>query len=130
MFYMYYFSSLGEPFSMKLIDLIVRINISNCNIWNVYGPAETTISSIAYLVDITKNLENIPIGYPSSKATGAPAFVLSRVSEGPTSNTLFRLRLKINVASHLKSFLAIGEPPSTISNPLFSSEPRLSSRLE
>ncbi|CAF1001867.1 unnamed protein product [Adineta steineri] len=54
--------SSGEPFSVPLIDLIVKIGIENCIIWNLYGPAETTIDCTAHRVNITNNTQSIPIG--------------------------------------------------------------------
>ncbi len=36
--------------------------MTNCNIWNVYGPAETTLSSHYHLVDTTRHVTIIPIG--------------------------------------------------------------------
>ncbi|CAF1479835.1 unnamed protein product [Adineta steineri] len=33
----------GESFSVDLIDLIMKIGITNCIVWNTYGPAEATI---------------------------------------------------------------------------------------
>ena len=54
--------SLGEPFSVKLLDLIITIGIKNCCIWNLYGPAETTIASTFYLVNKLIDRTSIPIG--------------------------------------------------------------------
>ena len=55
---------LGEPFSIKLINLIINIDIPNCTVWNLYGPAETTIASTFHRVNITVDSQNIPIGTP------------------------------------------------------------------
>ncbi|CAF3924800.1 unnamed protein product, partial [Adineta steineri] len=58
--------SSGEPFSVPLINLIVKIGIANCVVWNLYGPAETTIDCTFHRVSVTKNKESIPIGIPLS----------------------------------------------------------------
>ncbi|CAF4374945.1 unnamed protein product, partial [Adineta steineri] len=58
--------SSGEPFSVPIIDLIVKIDITNCTIWNLYGPAEATIGSTIYCVNVTNDTQNIPIGIPLS----------------------------------------------------------------
>src|ERR1041385_6953799 len=70
------------------------------------------------------------MGYPCNKATGAPVVVDKRIREEPTFNILFLLWLKIKVAFHCISFLLIGEPFRRISKHLFSSDPKLSRRLE
>ncbi len=54
----------GEPFAVKLLDLIRNIGMQNCRIWNLYGPAETTIACSFHLVNIALNAESIPIGCP------------------------------------------------------------------
>ncbi|CAF1448006.1 unnamed protein product, partial [Adineta steineri] len=56
--------SSGEPFSVPLIDLIVKIGITNCILWNLYGPAEATIGSTMHCVDVTNSIQSIPIGRP------------------------------------------------------------------
>ncbi|CAF4111595.1 unnamed protein product, partial [Adineta steineri] len=58
--------SSGEPFSVPLIDLIVKIGITNCVVWNLYGPAETTIACTFHRVNVTNSKESIPIGIPLS----------------------------------------------------------------
>ncbi|CAF1247958.1 unnamed protein product [Adineta steineri] len=58
--------SSGEPFSVPLIDLIVKIGITNCVVWNLYGPAETTIDCTFHRVNVTNSKESIPIGIPLS----------------------------------------------------------------
>ncbi|CAF4173904.1 unnamed protein product, partial [Adineta steineri] len=54
--------SSGEPFLIKLIDLIVTMNMKRCRIWNLYGPAETTIGSTIHSVNIINNKKSVPIG--------------------------------------------------------------------
>ncbi|CAF1510900.1 unnamed protein product, partial [Adineta steineri] len=56
--------SSGEPFSVPLISLIVKIGITNCIVWNLYGPAEATIGSTIHYVNITSDTQRIPIGRP------------------------------------------------------------------
>ncbi|CAF1191290.1 unnamed protein product [Adineta steineri] len=58
--------SIGEPFSVKLITLIINIAFSNCKVWNLYGPAETTIASTFHLVNVLTDRKSIPIGIPLS----------------------------------------------------------------
>ena len=55
---------LGESFSMKLLELLVE-NGFDGEVWNVCGPAETTIGAILHRVSVTLNHEgSIPIGCP------------------------------------------------------------------
>ena len=56
-------SSGGETFSIKLIELLVEIGY-HCQVWNVCGPAETTIDCTIHPVDIALNDRKIPIGRP------------------------------------------------------------------
>ncbi|CAF4044526.1 unnamed protein product, partial [Adineta steineri] len=56
--------SSGEPFSVPFIGLTVRIGITNCILWNLYGPAEATIGSTLHCVNITNDTQKIPIGRP------------------------------------------------------------------
>ncbi|CAF3884876.1 unnamed protein product, partial [Adineta steineri] len=56
--------SSGEPFSVPLIGLIVKIGLTNCVIWNLYGPAEVTIGSTIHCVYVTNDIESVPIGRP------------------------------------------------------------------
>jgi aryl carrier-like protein len=52
----------GEPFSAKLLISIVNIGISNCAVWDLYGPAEATIICTFHLVDVIADTQYIPIG--------------------------------------------------------------------
>ncbi|CAF0983427.1 unnamed protein product [Adineta steineri] len=54
----------GEPFSVPLISLIVKIGVTNCIVWNLYGPAEATIGSTLHCVNVTNDTQKIPIGRP------------------------------------------------------------------
>ncbi|CAF1593471.1 unnamed protein product, partial [Adineta steineri] len=58
--------SIGEAFAVHLIDLIVKIGITNCHVWNLYGPAETTIVSTFHKVDLTEDTRSVSIGKPLS----------------------------------------------------------------
>ena len=40
------------------------MNIPKCNVWNLYGPAETTIASTFHLVDAITDTQSVPIGVP------------------------------------------------------------------
>ncbi|CAF3749419.1 unnamed protein product [Rotaria sp. Silwood1] len=53
---------IGEAYSVKLVKLIRNIVTPTCRIWNLYGPAETTIGCISHIVDITSDTKSIPIG--------------------------------------------------------------------
>ncbi|CAF1593907.1 unnamed protein product, partial [Adineta ricciae] len=54
--------SIGEVFSTKLQAQLSSVNSLNCKVWNMYGPAETTIASTFYQVNVTDLSEYIPIG--------------------------------------------------------------------
>ncbi|CAF3766289.1 unnamed protein product, partial [Adineta steineri] len=56
--------SSGEPFSVPLIALIVKIGITNCITWNLYGPAEATIDCTVHRVDVINDTQSISIGRP------------------------------------------------------------------
>ncbi|CAF4293824.1 unnamed protein product, partial [Adineta steineri] len=58
--------SIGEAFAVHLIDLIVKIGITNCHVWNLYGPAETTIVSTFHKVGLTEDTRSVSIGKPLS----------------------------------------------------------------
>ncbi|CAF4135124.1 unnamed protein product [Rotaria sp. Silwood2] len=52
----------GEAFPVKLVPLIRSMVSETCQIWNLYGPAETTIACTFHPVDIMTDTGNIPIG--------------------------------------------------------------------
>ncbi|CAF3884857.1 unnamed protein product, partial [Adineta steineri] len=54
--------SIGEAFVVHLIDLIGKTGITNCIVWNLYGPAETTIVSTFHEVDLTEETRSVSIG--------------------------------------------------------------------
>ncbi|CAF4068351.1 unnamed protein product, partial [Adineta steineri] len=54
--------SIGEAFVVHLIDVIMKTGITNCTVWNLYGPAETTIVSTSYRVDLVEDKRSISIG--------------------------------------------------------------------
>ncbi|CAF4114072.1 unnamed protein product, partial [Adineta steineri] len=56
----------GETFPSKLIGLIQANNIPSYTLSNLYGPAETTITSTFHPVDIRASTTYIPIGRPLS----------------------------------------------------------------
>ncbi|CAF4020601.1 unnamed protein product, partial [Adineta steineri] len=56
----------GEPCSRKLINLMSNTVTDTCRLWNMYGPAETTIDCTFHLFNNTMETENIPIGRPLS----------------------------------------------------------------
>ncbi|CAF4264562.1 unnamed protein product, partial [Adineta steineri] len=56
----------GEPCSLKLINLISNTVMYTCRLWNMYGPAETTIDCTFHLFNNSMETDNIPIGRPLS----------------------------------------------------------------
>ncbi|CAF1613771.1 unnamed protein product, partial [Adineta ricciae] len=54
----------GDVLSTKVVDLLTTYVVNDCRIWNVYGPAETTLASHYYLVDPTIQTKSIPLGRP------------------------------------------------------------------
>ena len=54
----------GEQCSVKLVNMMKAHLNKECCIWDLYGPAETTIDSTSYLVDKASNLSDISIGVP------------------------------------------------------------------
>ncbi|CAF3805455.1 unnamed protein product [Adineta steineri] len=56
------FIIVGEPFSVPLIDLILKVGNTNCIAWNLYGPAEATIDCTVHHVNVRNDTQNIPIG--------------------------------------------------------------------
>jgi len=54
----------GEMLSMPLTHLLRTQVMEKCKIWNLYGPAETTIDCTFHLVDTTLHKYYIPIGRP------------------------------------------------------------------
>jgi aryl carrier-like protein len=53
----------GEPCSVKLIRLLASCVAEKCNIWNLYGPAETIVCTYHY-IDPTDDSKMLPIGIP------------------------------------------------------------------
>ncbi|CAF1066401.1 unnamed protein product [Adineta steineri] len=56
----------GEPCSMKLRNLMLNTMTHTCRLWNMYGPAETTIDCTFRHFNNTVETETIPIGRPLS----------------------------------------------------------------
>ncbi|CAF1681923.1 unnamed protein product, partial [Adineta ricciae] len=51
-----------EPFPVKLIAVLKNSVASTCRIWNLYGPAETTLVATYHVIALTPEMRNIPIG--------------------------------------------------------------------
>jgi hypothetical protein len=49
---------------VKLAKLIAKHINKNCPIWNLCGPAETTLQSLVHQVNLTEDTDNIPLGKP------------------------------------------------------------------
>ena len=57
---------LGETWSESLINLVFSSVEDQCRLWNLYGPAETTIVCTFYRVNLMINTQSISIGTPLS----------------------------------------------------------------
>ncbi|CAF4084941.1 unnamed protein product, partial [Adineta steineri] len=73
----------GEPCSMKLINLMSNTLTHTCRIWNLYGPAETTIDCTFHLFNNTTETESFPIGRPLSNDQN---LVLDQFSQSVSTN--------------------------------------------
>ncbi|CAF0953681.1 unnamed protein product [Adineta steineri] len=71
----------GEPFSVKLVNLIVSNCMKNCLIWNMYGPAEATVDSTFHLIDVIADKNSIPIGlaFPNYRCVIMDEFLQSSI---------------------------------------------------
>ncbi|CAF1594328.1 unnamed protein product, partial [Adineta steineri] len=58
--------SAGEPCSVTLVNLILASVACCCRLWNLYGPAETTIVCILHKIDSITKTQTIPLGKPLS----------------------------------------------------------------
>ncbi|CAF1209790.1 unnamed protein product [Adineta steineri] len=56
----------GEMWSDSLVNLIFSSVANPCILWNLYGPAETTIVCTVHRVNLTANTQSISIGKPLS----------------------------------------------------------------
>ncbi|CAF1139561.1 unnamed protein product [Adineta steineri] len=56
--------TIGEPCSMKLVNLILTDLTQHFTFWNWYGLTETTVACTFYPVNIKFNADSIPIGRP------------------------------------------------------------------
>jgi hypothetical protein len=54
----------GERCTVKLAKLIAKHINKNCPIWNLCGPAETTLQSLVHQVNLTEDTDSIPLGKP------------------------------------------------------------------
>jgi len=52
----------GEALSVKLANLLTSCVTPECRVWNLYGPAETTIDCTFHLIDVKVDKASIPIG--------------------------------------------------------------------
>ncbi|CAF4054411.1 unnamed protein product, partial [Adineta steineri] len=54
----------GETSTVQLIDKLYTYLPQTCSLWNIYGPAETTVDCTSYVIDRNLNMINIPVGRP------------------------------------------------------------------
>ncbi len=54
----------GERCTLKLAKLIGKNINENCRIWNLCGPAETTLQSLFHQVNLIEDTNSIPLGKP------------------------------------------------------------------
>ncbi|CAF1125206.1 unnamed protein product [Adineta steineri] len=54
----------GEASTVQLIDKLYTYLPQDCSVWNIYGPAETTVDCTGYVIDRNLNVINITIGRP------------------------------------------------------------------
>ncbi|CAF4064639.1 unnamed protein product, partial [Adineta steineri] len=54
----------GERCSVQLVELLESITNNDCSIWNLCGPAETTLQSLFHRVNSEIDTETIPLGRP------------------------------------------------------------------
>ena len=68
---------------MKLTDLLRNIGPLNSTVWNLYGPAETTIACTFHRVQITLDTHLIPIGraLPNYRS-----MIIDKYSQSPVTN--------------------------------------------
>src|ERR1700679_3502302 len=58
------FSNLGEALSPRVTDFVRSQLPEKARIWNLYGPAETTLDCTYHLVDRMSDRNSVPIGVP------------------------------------------------------------------
>ncbi|CAF0842950.1 unnamed protein product [Adineta steineri] len=54
----------GETSTVQLIDKLYTYLPQDCSVWNIYGPAETTVDCTGYVIGKNLNMISIPIGRP------------------------------------------------------------------
>ncbi|CAF4209052.1 unnamed protein product, partial [Adineta steineri] len=54
----------GERCSVQLVELLESIITNDCSIWNLCGPAETTLQSLFHRVNSEEDRATIPLGRP------------------------------------------------------------------
>ncbi|CAF1367762.1 unnamed protein product [Adineta steineri] len=56
--------TVGEPCSIKLVNLILTDPTQHFTFWNLYGVTEITVASTFYPLNMIVNIDNIPVGGP------------------------------------------------------------------
>jgi acyl-CoA synthetase (AMP-forming)/AMP-acid ligase II len=62
-----FFVLLGEALTSQLVNKVKPHCSPNCHLWNLYGPAETTVVATFHkidLIEVTSDQRSIPIGRP------------------------------------------------------------------
>ncbi|CAF4314487.1 unnamed protein product, partial [Adineta steineri] len=54
--------SQGESVSSAFIKILMQFVDRSCRIWNLYGPAESTLGTSCHLIDVTSHMHDLPIG--------------------------------------------------------------------
>ncbi|CAF4095456.1 unnamed protein product, partial [Adineta steineri] len=72
----------GETSTVQLIDKLYSYLPQICSVWNIYGPAETTVDCTGYVIGRNLNMTNIPIGcpLPNYRCTVMSEYLQSSVS--------------------------------------------------
>ncbi|CAF3939902.1 unnamed protein product, partial [Adineta steineri] len=72
----------GETSTVQLIDKLYTYLPQVCSVWNIYGPAETTVDCTCYVIGRNLNMTNIPIGrpLPNYRCTVMSEYLQSSVS--------------------------------------------------
>ncbi|CAF4142363.1 unnamed protein product, partial [Adineta steineri] len=54
----------GESVLSAFIKILMQFVTKSCRIWNLYGPAEATLGTSCHLMDVTADMNDLPIGKP------------------------------------------------------------------
>ncbi|CAF1464388.1 unnamed protein product, partial [Adineta steineri] len=54
----------GEASTVQLMDKLYTYLPQTCSVWNIYGPAETTVDCTGYIIVRNLNMISIPMGRP------------------------------------------------------------------